>query len=76
MPTQTLFQTLELASGTWTIEVVASEATTRVFTPKVPAVEQIRARMPADPWADEPITYDSAGRALYSQTLIMKGVVR
>lgn len=66
MPTRTLFQTLELPSGTWTIETV--------FTPKPPTDNDVRTALPADPWADAPIAHDSAGRALYAQTLVMKGV--
>jgi hypothetical protein len=65
--TKTLFHTLKLHTGTWTIEVVHREATTHIYMPRHAA----REALPADPWADSPIAHDQAGRALYASTMVM-----
>jgi hypothetical protein len=69
MITKTLFQTLELDTGTWTIEVVHGEATTHVRLPKVYVSANA---MPVDPWADiAPLTIDRDGMPLYAPTMVM-----
>lgn len=68
MNTTTLFKTLVLPTGTWTIEIVHSAGTTQIQLPKVEVDEYT---LPADPWADEPITHDVTGAPIYAATQIM-----
>ena len=49
MPTKTLFQKLELTTGTWTIEVVQPDVTTQVIKTPSREVEQTLL-LPVDPW--------------------------
>lgn len=63
MPTKTLFQTLELGTGTWTLEVVIADATTHVMKPQTDEDER-RAIVPADPWWE------------LAATTMLKGVYR
>lgn len=67
MKTKTLFHTLKLDTGTWTIEIVHNEGTTRIYTPRHAEREAI----PADPWALAPIAADAAGQPLYAHTQVI-----
>lgn len=52
MPTTTLFQTLKLNTGTWTIEIVYDGAPARDDTGAVKG-DDVRNKPPADPWWDK-----------------------
>lgn len=65
LKTKTLFQTLELETGTWTIEIVHTEGTTQI---NVPRPSRVEAMVPDDPWALVPITHDADGTPLFAMT--------
>lgn len=69
MKTKTLVHTIFLETGTWTIDIVHTEATTHIYLPRHAAREQL----PADPWSDiAPITTQPDGTPVYAPTMILR----
>jgi len=66
--TRTLFHTLKLPTGDWTIEIAHDEATTHYdFLP----VDLVEAQFPVDPWGDYPILTDAVGTPIWEATRLM-----
>lgn len=62
MPTKTLIQTLQLSTGTWTIEVSQKPSSAETRRLIAPWTDERTLITPVDPWINK------------AETIIMKGV--